>query len=73
MTVISTLNSPNFALDEISTPLMMFTVFLMAGFTTVYFQINYKKLRDIMDFANENFRKRSAIGELPKRYHFHKV
>ncbi|CAO1411950.1 unnamed protein product [Diamesa serratosioi] len=49
-------------LDEIIDYLMIGSTYVYGYFIIVYFQLRYKKLQRLMDFAKRNFKKRSAIG-----------
>lgn len=51
-------------LDEIIDYLMIGSTYVYGYFIIVYFQLRYKKLQRLMDFAKRNFKKRSAIGKL---------
>lgn len=55
-------------LDEIIDYLMIGSTYVYGYFIIVYFQLRYKKLQRLMDFAKRNFKKRSAIGKSTTNY-----
>ena len=52
------------SMDELSTAIMMSSVYFFGTFNMAYFQIHYKEVQAIMKYANQHFRKRSAVGML---------
>lgn len=54
----------DYKLDDISGYLMIGSIYIFGYFIMVYFQVNFRKLKCLFQFAQQNFKTRSAVGKL---------
>lgn len=60
--IVSLVLKWNEGLDEISDFIMTTLIYVFSYFITVYYQLRYKKHKELKDFLDQNFKSRSAKG-----------
>lgn len=53
----------DYKLDDISGYLMIGSIYIFGYFIMVYFQVNYRKLKCLFEYAQHHFKTRSAVGK----------